>query len=285
VAYTALVGLFFGSAVAVARPVGGAWPSPRIWAGAAVMWLVFLHLRLFDEHKDAEADRAAYPDRLLTRGVVTLPLLRNVAVVAVLAEAGLSAWLGPRALVAWVVVFAFTLAMRFEFGLGRWLSDRIVWYAVTHNPVVGLLALYAWACTGLPFPSYFVFYVLTVSVASLAFEVARKTRMPTEEVPGVPSYTSVHGKPRVTLWLRMLAVATSMTAYQTIWNHRVDLLAGPEAPLQGSSTTLVVGLGITLVGLFAGTLMVGVGRRGKQVELGGTLLLLLTLLGILVAAW
>ena len=269
--------MFFGSAVAVAVPPGAAWPPAVAWSGAAVMWLVFLHLRLFDEHKDAEADRAAYPDRLLTRGVVTLPLLRNVAVGAILIQAGLSALIGPRALVAWLAVVGFTLLMRVEFGIGRWLSARIVWYAVLHNPVVALLAVYAWACTGAEWAAHFWPYVLTVSVASLAFEVGRKTRLPDEELAGVPSYTSVHGRPAVMWSLRALAVATLAGSIATIL-ARAGLAAATTLPVAAGLGLSVLALVIAL-GLFSGE------RPAKKVELGGTLLLLLSLLGMGVAAW
>ena len=106
--YTVLVVLFFGSASAVARGLAGS--GATAWAGAAVVLLVFFHLRVFDEHKDALADAEAYPDRLLTQGVVTLPLLASLAAGAIFIEAALSFWIGLPALVAWGATFAFTLA-------------------------------------------------------------------------------------------------------------------------------------------------------------------------------
>ena len=63
VAYTLLTVLFFGSSVWVAIALGGGELRPNGWLGAVVVWLVFLHLRIFDEHKDAEVDRAAHPER------------------------------------------------------------------------------------------------------------------------------------------------------------------------------------------------------------------------------
>jgi len=62
VVYTVLVVLFHGSAVLVAHAFGG---GDRLAPTAAVVvWLFFLHLRIFDEHKDYAKDVAAYPDRL-----------------------------------------------------------------------------------------------------------------------------------------------------------------------------------------------------------------------------
>jgi 4-hydroxybenzoate polyprenyltransferase len=196
VPYSLLVVLFYGSAAAVASSLGVDGRDQTHWAGALVVLLVFFHLRVFDEHKDAEADAQAYPDRLLTQGVVTLPLLSSLAAGAIMVEAALSVWIGTPALIAWAATFGFTLAMRAEFGVGEWLQNRMVLYAVTHNPVTGLLAVFAWACTGASWSHRFWAYIAFASFGSLAFEVGRKVRLPQEEVPGVPSYTTVLGRPR-----------------------------------------------------------------------------------------
>ena len=87
VAYTVLVVLFSGSAFAIAGHLGGVQvPIETEIRAAVVVLLVFLHLRIMDEHKDAAGDLVAYPQRLLSRGVVTLPLLAKVGYLAVLLE-------------------------------------------------------------------------------------------------------------------------------------------------------------------------------------------------------
>ncbi len=236
VPYTLLVVLFYGSAAAVARDLGGGGKTP--WTGALVVLLVFFHLRVFDEHKDAEADAAAYPDRLLTQEVVTLPLLGSMAAGAIFVEAALSAWIGPSALMAWAATFVFTLAMRAEFGVGKWLQERMVLYAVTHNPVTGLLAVFAWACTSTPWSPRYWAYIVFASFGSLAFEVGRKVRLPAEEVPGVPSYTTVLGRGRA---LGLLAGSMLLAALGV-----VCLLGTSPIALAGALVPTALGLSCLL---------------------------------------
>ena len=101
-AYTVLVGLFTTSAVMlVGRQTAVAPSFDVVLRAGAVVLLVFLHLRLMDEHKDYAADAAAYPDRCLSRGVVTLPLLFRLGVVAVVLEAVLAVSLSIEAAVAY----------------------------------------------------------------------------------------------------------------------------------------------------------------------------------------
>lgn len=261
VPYTLLVVLFFGSAAAVARGLAGGGTTP--WAGAAVVLLVFFHLRVFDEHKDAEADAQAYPDRLLTQGIVTLPLLASLAAGVIFIEAALSAWIGIPALVAWGATFGFTLAMRSEFGLGDWLRDRMVLYAITHNPVTGLLAVFAWACTGTPWSPEFLAYVGFASFGSLAFEVGRKVNLPAEETPGVPSYTTVLGRgPALGLLAACYVLASACV---------LVLVGVAPVALAGALVPAALGLGLMLPPASA---------PAKRVE-GGASLYLLGTFGVL----
>jgi len=190
--YTLLVGLFWGAATLVAR---GLTAEGRVAPAAAVVtWLFFLHLRILDEHKDYEDDLRAFPDRLLSRGVVTLGLLRRVEAGALGASVLLAATLGLPALLAWGATLAFSVAMRFEFGVGRWLREHLVVYALTHNPVVAGLAVFLYLATGARWEWADLWFVAVASLGSLAFELGRKIRLPEEEYAGVPSYTTELGQ-------------------------------------------------------------------------------------------
>ncbi len=188
---------------------GACWQAGRALAGGAgrtgvLGWLagwivllgVFLHLRIFDEHKDFEADRAAFPDRLLSRGVVTLADLRRLGAVVLLVEAACAAWLGPQPLLAWAAVLAFTLAMLVEFGVGRWLRNHLVIYAITHNPVLALVAVFSIVSAGVPLVPAHLAVALFVSAVGLVYEIGRKIRLPDEEIPGAPTYSAALGRGR-----------------------------------------------------------------------------------------
>ena len=262
--YGILVALFFGSATAVSRALADG-AGMIDWRGAVVMLLVFFHLRVFDEHKDAAIDAQAHPERLLSRGVVTLPLLARVGFVAIGVEVILAALIGPAALSWWLLAFLFTLAMRAEFGVGAWLNQHFIVYAISHNPVVGLLAGFAWATTEAPFHPVYWVYVALVSVGSLAFEVGRKTRLPDQEVEGVPSYSSVLGRGGAGLFLASLSLLTGAATVGLCHTLGAEWYAYALAAL-----AVVAGAGPA------------VARKGEKAVEGGASFLLLGALG---AAW
>jgi 4-hydroxybenzoate polyprenyltransferase len=275
VAYTLLTVLFFGSSAWVAIALGGGELRPNGWLGAVVIWLVFLHLRIFDEHKDAEVDRTAHPERLLSRGVVTLGELRVLGILAIGLEGLLSALLGTEVLIAWAVTLIFTILMALEFGVGRWLSQRLVLYAVTHNPVVALLGMLGWACTSATWSSGYLLYLGAVSLGSLAFELGRKINQPDEEIEGVDSYSSVLGRSMASwlLWATMI-VATGFALKCCLTMGEVLLGAGPR-----------IGGCIVIGGCVAGLSLSGPREKAKKVEAGATLALLTLLAGLWVAGW
>ena len=228
-AYTLLVTFFYGAGALLAQRVGRGTP---LWWAAPVILLAFFHLRVFDEHKDYAKDCVSHPERLLSRGLVTLGMLKAWAAVAIVLQVGIAALAGPLALAAWAAVFVFTVAMRAEFGVGRWLNQHILTYAITHNPVVGLLAIYTWASTGAKWNSRFWWFVAVASTTSLAFEIARKTRLPSEEIPGVDSYSSVHGRARAGLMVYALVAlsavlsVSALTSFTRDWRYAVPVLVG-----------------------------------------------------------
>ena len=269
-AYTVLVGLFTTSAVVlVGRQTAVAPSFDVVWRAGAVVLLVFLHLRLMDEHKDYAADAVAYPDRCLSRGVVTLPLLFRLGVVAVVLEAVLAVSLSIEAAVAWGVCLIFTLLMRFEFGIGAWLSRRLLLYAITHNPIVALLAFFLWTVAGGAHDRLMVLYIGVVSVGSLAFEIGRKIRLPEEEIGGVDSYSSVLGKGVADRLLSGLRLVTGLGL--------LALGVALEEALLGG-----MALGLQLV--LAGFILSGP-RRAKVTEGVATIGLLLDFIWVGVMAW
>ncbi len=264
VAYGVLVALFFGSATLVSNAVGEG--TSAHWAGALVVFLVFFHLRVFDGHKDYEGDLLAYPDRVLSKGLVTLRDLKILGVLAIGTELGLSVWIGSKALIVWALTLLFTLLMAREFFLGRWLRKHLVVYAVSHNPVVACLALFCWACTDADWSYTMAAYFAVVSLGSLVFEVGRKFRLPSEEVPGVESYTSVLGRGTAMafLWTLIHLTAVSLGLLIMLMGDTVWIAALPVVPA-----------------LF----LVLPASPGKRVELGATLVLFLSMLISGIVAW
>lgn len=281
VAYGLLVALFFGSATLVAHALGGG--DHTGWAGGLVVLAVFFHLRVFDEHKDFDADVQAYPDRVLSRGDVTLRDLKIAGAVAIAAELGISIALGTNAALAWAATFVFTLLMAKEFFVGAWLNKHLVLYAVTHNPVVAGLAVVGWACTDAEWSPAFLAYVAMVSLGSLGFEVGRKFRLPHEEIEGVDSYTSVLGRTKalLLLWASMVGAVTSFAILLRFLPDGFLARNWPESmPLVGMGSVMMM-----LLAMAPAILMVHKEASAKRVETASTLVLLLCMLLAGAFAW
>ena len=266
VSYTILVGLFFWSAMIVYSLK----PSLKeAWLGGIVMWLVFFHLRIFDEHKDYDQDRWSHPARYLSRGVVTLAFLGRLGLGAIALEAMLSLMIGWKAFFFWLGTLCFSLLMRWEFGLGQWLEERMLLYAITHNPIVACLALFAWSCSGEAWQPRNLWYVLTVSLASFGFELARKTNRPEEEIEGVDSYTSVYGLKKV-LWILRTTIVLSI---------------GTASVVLFSLSSSIWGWGILGLASLLSLYLTLPSGTAKKFEGAGLLFLLLAMLSMIVAPW
>jgi hypothetical protein len=264
--YAVLVALFAGSGSLAAVRTGGGRVAPAV---ALLVLLAFFHLRVFDEHKDHARDAVTHPERLLSRGVVTLAHLRRWAAVAVVAEAAIAAWLGLPALLTWAAMFLFTVGMRYEFGVGERLNRSLLLYAVTHNPVVALLAMVIWASTGARWDARYLFFVAAASLGSLGFEIARKTRLPSEEIPGADSYSSVYGRRMAGSFVTACVSAAAICG--VLLTSRLSDSPLPLSPLLG--------------GLAVARLLGTERRPVKQMELGSSLALLGLFAGIGLAAW
>ncbi len=275
-AYAVLVTVFTASALRVAGHLGAQAPAPAAWLAAPVLFLVFLHLRVFDEHRDAARDLLAYPERLLSRGVVTLDLLRRMAFGAIALEAVLALAMGGRAFFGWLLVLAFTVAMRFEFGVGRRLEGHIVTYALVHNPVIALMGLFVWAASGVPWSPAFVAWIVAVSAAALAFEIGRKIRLPEEEIPGSETYSLALGRRDAGRLLRGVLLVSVAAGLFSV--HLIDCTVDCDPLRKGAGAALVAASGLWAA------LRSRSGCPSKAVEGGATLHLAGALAGLGVAA-
>lgn len=167
--------------------------------GVLLFFLVILHLRILDEHKDYEADKTAYPDRLLSRGVITLADLRRILVAVVIIELGVSALLGIQQLIIWGIIFAWSMLMFYEFFASEFLKKHIGLYLVSHQLLVPVMVFYAVSLrvdiAGLDTTGFLYILLLSASImcATVTYEIARKTWSKEQEHELADSYTSEWG--------------------------------------------------------------------------------------------
>ncbi|RZK60874.1 MAG: hypothetical protein EOO59_06440 [Hymenobacter sp.] len=164
--------------------------------GALATVSFFFRLRVFDEEKDFALDALNHPQRVLQTGRVTLPQLRTLAWAGTALEAGWSAAQGINTLALWALALGYSLLMRAEFGVGRWLRARLVLYALSHMLIMPLVIwwLFSAYTRGLVLAiKYLPLLWLLSLLGGFSFELARKLHAPAAERPGVDSYSQALG--------------------------------------------------------------------------------------------
>ncbi len=264
-AYLILVGAMVAATLSAASwathlPVAF-WPTLPL--GITSVLLGFFVLRVFDEHKDWDRDRIAHPDRVLSRGLITLPTLARAGVVAAVVSVLSAFAMGLHAGLWMVAALGFAVLMRYEFFASEWLRDHIVIYAITHNPVVALLMMVPLAGAAGFSPigdSGVLVWLGLASVTSLGFEVGRKLRAPENEKPMQDTYTQSLGIPpavTLTVAIHIGSVLLALLLLKSPWTQGVGAALGVWAV----TTALAFQKSPTP-------------KRAKGVELGATLLAL-----------
>ncbi len=165
--------------------------------GAITIFCMFLHLRVFDEHKDYEDDCRYYPGRLLSRGIISLKVLKVIGLIAIVLELTLSFIRGPAAFCAVLIAIGFSLLMLKEFFVRTWLKNHFLVYAFSHMLIMPLFALVAFSFTTGRFPwqapPWFILYAFVGFFVTFNWEISRKIRAPEDEIPGVDTYSRIFG--------------------------------------------------------------------------------------------
>ncbi|MEB3222043.1 MAG: AMP-binding protein [Candidatus Sericytochromatia bacterium] len=271
----------------------------QVWQRLGVMvvlfTLLFFHLRVFDEHKDWKVDRIAFPERVLSRGWVSLTQLRAAAWLAVVLELGIGAATSPAVLGWMLVLIGYTWLMLREFYVGEWLNRHMVLYGVSHMAIITLMSVAVYAAVldvgsasvfGLDrtlggwLPGWFarLWHPGLLLFAGMNFcfiyslEVARKIRVPEQERPQVDTYSRRLGLAGAL----MLVIATQALGLVLLG------IAGPALHVHASVYWLGAGalaLVATAFGLFARKPRA---EMAKRLESVGALTVLLVNVALLI---
>lgn len=158
----------------------------------------FFKLRLYDEIKDYKNDLKAYPNRPLTRGLLTHSDIHAGIYIAILLELIAFSIFGLNGLIAVTVPIMYSLLMFKEFFVRNWIRSHLTFYAISHTLVSTLFSLtllatlkstYIW---NLDKNSY-LFALLSWFLFNI-FEFGRKTFISIEERRGVESYSKIYGR-------------------------------------------------------------------------------------------
>jgi 4-hydroxybenzoate polyprenyltransferase len=177
-----------------AEPLQMSW---RFVAGCIVLLFMFFHIRLIDEHKDYEQDRIVHPERVLSRGLVTLTQLRRIGLGVVATELVLSYALGLPAFILCLILLVISWLIYKEFYIGEILGHNLILNALLHMLVMPLYSLFVFTvATGLfptAAPEAVLLYAWVSYGVGLGYELSRKTRAPQDERPGLITYSAVMG--------------------------------------------------------------------------------------------
>lgn len=189
---------------------------PAYGAAFGVCLLMFLQLRIADEFKDAEEDARWRPYRAVPRGLVKLPELRVVFILAALVQLALACWLDLRLLWVLGIAWSYLALMSVEFFCRDWLKRRPVVYLLTHMGIMPLVDFFATACDWMPAtgqaPAGLGWFLTASFCNGIVIEIGRKLRQPADEEEGVETYSRLWGRcGGAGVWLAAL-LATLLSA-------------------------------------------------------------------------
>ena len=208
-----LLAVFSAASITISAVLAGR-PLPDLTGyliGFGLVFILFFQLRVCDEIKDLEDDRAYRPERPIPRGLVTLREIVSLGVASVPVAVVLALFWGHGLIWLLLLVWAWLAAMTFEFGVPEWLKARAVLYLLSHMAIMPLIDLLLtgieWRPSGAPHPALWLFIGLSFSNGCV-LELGRKLWAPESERKGVETYSRLWGPERATrVWLGFVAIS------------------------------------------------------------------------------
>lgn len=223
--------------------------------------MMFALLRIADEFKDYEEDLAFRSYRPVPRGLISLRELKYLAILLLICQLMLTAWLGWLALLALLALWSYWALMSKEFFAAHWLNARPLWYLFSHMLLMPILALYIITALGLV--ATLGSYLVGCWVAGLLLEIGRKIRHCDDEENGVQSYSKLWGKHKALviwlsitgLWLTVIAMSTGLSGLSVLvflltcaiaWLFKTNKIAGKRLE-DTSSALLLIGFAMMAI--------------------------------------
>ena len=182
--------------------------------GFALVMILFFQMRVCDEIKDLDDDKAYRPERPIPRGLVSLREVVLLGVATVPIAVMLALLWGHGLIWLLLLVWLWLAAMTFEFGVPAWLKARPVIYLLSHMAIMPLIDLLLtgveWTRADAPHPGLWVFLALSF-VNGCVLELGRKLWAPESERDGVETYSKLWGPKRAaSVWLIFVVIAAAL---------------------------------------------------------------------------
>lgn len=195
----------------------------KIIALFIIIFMFFLQLRITDEFKDYEEDLKYRSYRPVQRGVVTLKILRKIGIATVTIQIILAYVIDPEIIYFMIFVWIYMFLMAKEFFIKKWLTKRILIYALSHVVITVFITLVIVEATQYIVPkNIFDVFILQRYKHNIDFaliplfvlnylngivlEIGKKTRRAGEEEYGVQTYSKLWGRKKAVVVLSLLFV-------------------------------------------------------------------------------
>ena len=195
----------------------------KIIALFIIVFMFFFQLRITDEFKDYEEDLKYRAYRPVQRGVVTLKTLEKIGIATVIIQIMLAHVIDPEIIYFMIFVWIYMFLMAKEFFIKKWLTKRILIYALSHVVIMVFITLVIVEATQYIVPkNIFDVFILqwyrhnidfaliplfTLNYLNgIVLEIGRKTRRADEEEHGVQTYSKLWGRKKAVVVLSLLFV-------------------------------------------------------------------------------
>ena len=195
----------------------------KIIALFIIIFMFFFQLRITDEFKDYEEDLKYRAYRPVQRGIISLKTLGKIGIATVIIQIMLAHVIDPEIIYFMIFVWIYMFLMAKEFFIKKWLTERILIYALSHVVIMVFITLVIVEATQYIVPkNIFDVFILqryrhNIDFAliplfalnylnGIVLEIGRKTRRADEEEYGVQTYSKLWGRKKAVIVLNLLFV-------------------------------------------------------------------------------
>ena len=195
----------------------------KIIALFIIIFMFFFQLRITDEFKDYEEDLKYRAYRPVQRGVISLKTLRKIGIATVIIQIMLAHVIDSEIIYFMIFVWIYMFLMAKEFFIKKWLTKRILIYALSHVIIMVFITLVIVEATQYIVPkNIFDIFILqwyrhdidfaliplfTLNYLNgIVLEIGRKTRRADEEEHGVQTYSKLWGRKKTVIILSLLFI-------------------------------------------------------------------------------
>ena len=198
-------------------------PWYKIIALFIIIFMFFFQLRITDEFKDYEEDLKYRAYRPVQRGIISLKALGKIGIATVIIQIIFAHAINPKIIYYMMLVWIYMFFMAKEFFIKKWLTKRILIYALSHVVIMVFITLVIVEATQYIVPkNIFDVFILqryrhNIDFAliplfalnylnGIVLEIGRKTRKTDEEEHGVQTYSKLWGRKKAVIILSLLFI-------------------------------------------------------------------------------